>query len=250
MSQIELIKDEVVVTGFRRDSTFNFLTTRYQPIVELASNVVIGFEVLSKIESEKFVDPETFFMRLERAAFIDVVRQQIERVNHFYDEPVPRCNVRFFINIKLSLLLSPEFIYLLCNSTKCRLALEIDFMDVMSFTDNNAMKSIAIILNCGHEVWLDDYDGGELNELVEEIPWSGIKIDKSFLWKYEMDCEKLGGILSSKLLAGRKTIIEGVETSQQKANCLRAGFMSGQGFYWREYTDLNNSRECHFCNLF
>ncbi|MDQ1886078.1 EAL domain-containing protein [Aeromonas salmonicida] len=241
MSQVELIGDTIFSAGVRQgigmNDTPHFLTTRYQPIVDLASDVTIGFEVLSKIESEKFVDPETFFMRLESAAFIDIILQQIERINSFYDEQVPGCDLLFFINIRLSLLSSPELVYLICNSAKCQLALEIDFIDAMSFSDKAVMENIDILLDYGHEVWLDDYDGGELNQLVEEIPWSGIKIDKSFLWEYAMDCKKLGLILSSSLLVGRKTIIEGVETNQQKENCLRSGFMAGQGFYWREGTD-------------
>ena len=241
MSQIELIRDSVFARGVRRDigmhSTSHFLATRYQPIVELASDVTIGFEVLSKIESEKFVDPETFFMRLEREEFIDIVLQQIEGVNNFYDNLVPGCNLRFFINIRHSLLLLPEIVYSICHRAKCRLALEIDFMDAMSSTDKTVMESIATIISYGHEIWLDDYDGGELNKLIEEIPWSGIKVDKSFLWQYAINCKKLKAILSSKLFAGRKTIIEGVETRQQKETCLQAGFMSGQGFYWQEWTD-------------
>lgn len=213
------------------------LTTRYQPIVDLTSDVTVGFEVLSKIYSEIFVDPYTFFSRLEDAEFIDVVLQQIDRINNFYDEQFPSCDVRFFINIRLSLLCSPEFCYLISNHAKCRLAFEVDFMDAMSFADGNVMESINMLLDCGHEVWLDDYDGGELNKLVEAVPWSGIKIDKSYLWKYEVDSKKLGAVLSSTLLAGRKTIIEGVETYQQGESCRQAGFMSAQGFYWPDYIE-------------
>jgi EAL domain-containing protein (putative c-di-GMP-specific phosphodiesterase class I) len=239
MSKVELMCDAEFDAGVKLDMKMNttpyFLTTRYQPIVELASDVTIGFEVLSKIESEQCVNPETFFMKLDNAAFIDVVRQQIEGINRFYDEQVPGCNVRFFINIRLSWLHSPEFAYLVSHIAKCRLSLEIDFMDAMSFADENVMESITMLLDCGHEIWLDDYDGGEFNQLVEAMPWSGIKIDKTFLWKYAMDYKKLGAVLSSTLLTGRKTIIEGVETYQQRESCRQAGFMSGQGFYWREY---------------
>lgn len=236
-----MIRGVVFETGTRQDVEINAtsysLTTRYQPIVELASDITIGFEVLSKIESETFFDPETFFARLDKVTFIDVVRQQIECVNRFYDQRVLGCNLLFFFNIRLSFLISQEFTYLISHVAKFRLAFEIDFMDAMSFKDADVMESITLLLDCGHEVWLDDYDGGELNQLVETIPWSGIKIDKSFLWKYTMDYKKLEAVLSSTLLVGRKTIVEGIETYQQRELCLQTGFMSGQGFYWPEYIE-------------
>ncbi len=238
-----MICDVAFYAGVRRgkmNSTPYFLTTRYQPIVELDSDVIIGFEMLSKIDSEQCVNPETFFMKLDDNAFIDIVRQQIECINRFYYEQDFGYNILFFINIRLSSLRSPKFAYLINNIARCRLALEIDFMDVMSFADRNVIKNITMLLDYGHDIWLDDYDGGEFNQLVEAISWSGIKLDKSFLWKYEMDSEKLRGVLSSTLLTGRKVIIEGVETYQQRVSCRQAGFILGQGFYWPEYINLNN----------
>lgn len=47
--------------------------------------MTIGFEVLSKIDFEEFMEPDIFFTRLQRSAFIDVIQQQIESVNHFYN---------------------------------------------------------------------------------------------------------------------------------------------------------------------
>lgn len=215
------------------------LTTRYQPIVNIASGVTVGFELLSKIESIKNVDPEVFFRNLERDEFRKVVMEQIEQVNSIYDSQHAFHNVHFFINISFSLLSSSAFILWVCQNVKFKLSLEIDYVDVSSSNKKRPATYINILLEHGHEIWLDDYDGGKVNEFVAKIPWSGIKVDKSFLWQHAMENGKLSAILSSKLLAGRKVIIEGVETSKQKEICLQAGFMLGQGFYWDERTDLN-----------
>lgn len=216
------------------------LTTRYQPIVNISSGVTVGFELLSKIESIKNVDPEVFFRNLERDEFRRVVMKQIEQINSIYDTQHAFHNVHFFINISFSLLLSSAFVLWVCQNVKFKISLEIDYVDVSSYNKKRPATYINILSEHGHEIWLDDYDGGKVSEFVAQIPWSGIKIDKSFLWQHSMENRKLRAILSSKLLAGRKVIIEGIETSKQKETCLQAGFMLGQGFYWDERTDLND----------
>ncbi len=230
----DIIKNNIYLTP-------TSLTTRYQPIVNIASGVIVGFELLSKIESIKNVDPEVFFRNLERVELLKVIMKQIELVNSIYDLQHAIHNLRFFINISFSLLSSSEFVLWICQNVKFKLSLEIDYVDVSSYHKKRLATYINILLEHGHEIWLDDYDGGKVNEFVAKIPWSGIKVDKSFLWQHAMENGKLIAILSSKLLAGRKVIIEGVETSKQKEICLQAGFMLGQGFYWDERTDLNSS---------
>lgn len=116
--------------------------------------------------------------------------------------------------------------------------IEIELTETTTDVDFKDLKRVVYkLLQEGISIAVDDFGIGysSLN-LIREIPWSVIKIDKSFLEKNEEDGNKnevmLKHVVSLTQDLGMKCIVEGVETAEhvkllKEKNCFYA-----QGFYF------------------
>lgn len=212
------------------------IKSRLQPIVDLASDACVAYEVLSTIVEHN--DPESFFSGLHHDSLFLLVKNQINILNAM---PKLQCNTsssneRYYINVSPDLLASEENIKWLCKHSEKFLTLEIDFKS-MAFTDVNIpISSIKILEEHGHEIWLDDFDGDVSSPAFTATQWHGVKVDKSILWEFGMNFTALSRLAHKIRCHDSKLLIEGIETKQQRDICRSAGFEFGQGFFWK---DLN-----------
>ncbi|WP_265462691.1 EAL domain-containing protein [Aeromonas salmonicida] len=227
-------EDKILYTHSEFDSfkVLFKLKCRLQPIVDLASDNIIAYELLSKIEGHN--EPNLFFSGLDAAMMLRIVTEQIKLVESLQNKNDLDKECRVYINLSPEIIASPEATKYICQKSECLLAFELDYSQMLKSSIHIPSSSIDIIKKHSHELWLDDFDAdisflGHLSTL-----WHGIKIDKSILWRYGMDLKSLSLIASERNHYSRGLIIEGIETEQQLSICKRAGFTYGQGFYWKD----------------
>ena len=212
-----------------------------QPIIDLRTRETIGFEVLARWPQSGFdVDPSPiqFIPVIERLGMMDrffvsilrqalSVSQQSDKFFAFNVSPSQLSNVRFS-NIVLS-----ELDNLNVEGSR----IEIEVTEHVLFRNIDRSKEVLEPLSQnGVSLSLDDFGTGySALSLLEELPFSKVKLDKSLLGKSQDDT-RLPKVLTACLKMCREldlvTCTEGIENAQQ-ANLLTAhGCDQAQGFYF------------------
>lgn len=221
------------------NSKFHFshnlaLEFRLEPINDLNTDSTFGYEILSRT-SKPTISIENLFREMNPRTYSDVFKKQITVVNN-----TPLAG-RFFINMKAKHL-TIELIKWVENHANKKLALEIDYKEITS-TEYNLKHYIAFnesaikLKELGHHIWLDDFDGQFNNtssNILKNIAWDGIKLDKSVLWNTKPnDKDTFNRIVKTCASPFRKIIVEGIENRSQINICRQSGASFGQGFYWK-----------------
>lgn len=202
---------------------------KLEPLVDLASGSIYGFEVLSYPAYDADVNVEALFeqatpLELWRALDIQINEIRAFVANDFDD-------IFFFINIDSRFFLIPGFARMLVNKvTGLSVALELSAPisnDPVSMANYHALKKIGIAF------WLDDYKGA-MKDL--DFSWDGVKLDKSFFWRYRNGdasigdyCDFMRVILGERLMF----ICEGVEKESDVSSALSLNVKLGQGFNFK-----------------
>ncbi len=222
----------------------------YQPIIELQSLQIIGFETLLRWEKPNgdILLPHNFLYILEDIGLIFdlgiwVLGQACKQVavwqNNFGFTP-PLSNS---INISGNQLAHPQLVPMVEETLKKfgfdakNLIIEIT-ENVLISEINLAMKKLHELQELGVRIHLDDFGTGFSSlSYLKNLPINAIKIDREFVNQIDPDKDDQG-LLNLIIAIAEKlnmdTIAEGVETKSQ-ANILRElGCLYGQGFYFKE----------------
>ncbi|WP_265436393.1 EAL domain-containing protein, partial [Aeromonas media] len=211
------------------------IKSRYQPIININNGREVGYEVLSTIE--KCDDVEKYFSEMSDSDVINLVKNQINQINHICRVNFSSMRKRFFVNVRATSISDRSFIEWLCNNSQCKLALEVDYQDlsaqsIATFDPHN----LELLRHHGHQIWLDDFNcnfGESSSLLVYSNYWDGIKIDKKVLWKFCHDTKGLKyGVDRCRCLSDF-VLIEGVETAQHLRACEKVRIDYCQGFHWK-----------------
>ena len=218
-------------------------TLFYQPIVELASRKIKGFEALIRWNhpSKGILLPDEFLRELTNDGLMQeltdfVIKTAIKQISVFYKN-----GQRFTmaVNITASTLLDltlPDKISEICRQNE--LPTESLILEV---TETEAMKDVTrtmdVLLrmrlrNIG--VSIDDFGTGHssLREL-QRMPFSELKIDKSFISDAVRNRESQ--VISQSIIdlghnLGLKVIAEGIENHETMDLLVKMGCDLGQGF--------------------
>ena len=260
-----------VLAGIAVENTNDELFLHYQPILDLRTNTICGFEALARLKTEKFglVSPLEFIPIAEKSKLIIPIGEKvIVNAFHFlnklkasgYDE------VSVAINVSAIQLFSPNFtrnLFKLMSEMRVNSRnIGIEITESVFASDYDYINnSIEKLREAGICISIDDFGTGYSSLAREkELSVDCLKIDKYFIDKLlDADLSKAitSNIISMSHKLGHCTIAEGVEYESQlqylkEHNCDRI-----QGYLFSkpldeedalEFLKNKNKHGCHSCN--
>jgi diguanylate cyclase (GGDEF)-like protein/PAS domain S-box-containing protein len=229
------------------------LALHYQPIVELKSGLIVGFEALVRWPHPRLglVGPDTFLPLAESLDLqvpIDewVLREACRSARSWAGHsPVP---VTVAVNVAPAHLTSPGFAEnveaALTDSglLPSLLVLEVTETAVVSDLDV-AQKVLATLCELGVRISIDDFGTGYSSMLqLRQLPFSKLKIDREFVRRLPESDDDIAICASVIRLADRLgigSIAEGIEDERQAGVLAGLGCQLGQGFFWSAAVDMD-----------
>jgi diguanylate cyclase (GGDEF)-like protein len=223
------------------------LTVHYQPILDLRSARIVGFEALARWQhpSRGLVLPVDFIALAEESELIVAIGRLILekacRQAALWRRRWPAENLVMSVNLSPRQFLDPDLadgIGRVLRSTglePCALELEITESSVMDGSE----ASLAVLRQLralGVRVVLDDFGTGYSSlAYLRQLPLDTIKIDRSFVTDLDVQDPNVGIVRAVVSLAhglGITVVAEGIETEEQARRLRDLGCDMGQGFVW------------------
>lgn len=230
-----LLKADLAVAADR-----NELRVVYQPIVDLATGRVKGFEALLRWQHPQHgnIPPDRFIPMAEEAGTINllgafVLRQALADASRWPQDvgvsinvsPVQLEDPLFASHVALQLVRS--------NVTPWRLIVEVTETALLG-RNATTLKTLDDLKTLGVDIALDDFGTGYSSlSLIRDRRFSRLKIDKSFVdgLGVDPDCEAIvRSTLNIARETGFRTTAEGIETHEQLNWLARNGCDEGQGY--------------------
>jgi EAL domain-containing protein (putative c-di-GMP-specific phosphodiesterase class I) len=222
------------------------LVLRYQPMLDLKTGSIGGFEALARLESEKLgqVLPEEFIRLAEETQIIVPLGKIIMRMACAFKKRLETLGcggITVFINISAVSLIREAFtrdymgIIQESGADPTRLGLEVT---ESVFADNFDMINDKLnhFISLGMQVAVDDFGTGFSSLYREsEMSITCLKISKAFIDKLTcLEPEKTitGDIIAIAHRLGQRVIAEGVENERQKSYLVERGCDMLQGYYY------------------
>ena len=219
----------------------------YQPKVNIATGELIGAEALCRwFHDGRMIPPGEFIPLLEQG--MDICRLDFYMLDHvcrdirrWLDEG--RSVVRVSVNYSRKHMMDIDLLKHTLDIADSRSVpheyIEIELTETTTDVEFQYLKNVVSGLQAaGISTSVDDFGMGysSLN-LIKEVPWNVIKIDKSFLPLEDDDENSTRSVMFKHVVAmakelGLECIAEGVETKQQ-VNVLRENHCDlAQGFFF------------------
>jgi diguanylate cyclase (GGDEF)-like protein/PAS domain S-box-containing protein len=219
----------------------NEFELHYQPIIELATNTIVGMEGLLRWRhpSSGMVAPAEFIPVAEESGLIIPMGEWVIRQACADAAKWPN-HIRIALNLSPVQFRSPTLVLTVVNAlatsgiTPSRLELEIT-EDVLLKHNPENLTALEHLRNLGVRIVMDDFGSGysSLNYL-RRFPFDKVKIDRSFVHDVaEANDEPRAIVQAIVTLATAlkvSTTAEGVETPEQLAFLRAAGCTEYQGF--------------------
>jgi diguanylate cyclase (GGDEF)-like protein/PAS domain S-box-containing protein len=225
----------------------NELRLHYQPIVELVSGRLVGFEALLRWRSARrgALNPGDFLPLAEETGLIIpidrwVIRHACEQMRRWQDEFPGFDSLRISVNITAKQVAQPDFIEYVQNTVK-EIGLEPTSL-TLEVTESVIMENIELasavfkqLQNLGVWIEIDDFGVGYSSlSYLAHLSINALKVDKSFISMMVKKDSHLKIVQSIVMMAhglGLKVIAEGLETLEQLEYVRDLGCENGQGFY-------------------
>lgn len=220
----------------------------YQPIWSREKGAFTSAEALVRLQGEEgLVLPDEFIPIAERNGSIHAIGAFVfEEVCRFYREQrLNELGVEY-IEINLSVAqcvnrkLASDFQDILKKHGLAAEHINLEITESATANPETLRETARSLTGAGFSLSLDDYGTGYSNlSLIHEIPFRLIKLDKSLLWS-AMSPNDGSGSLNAKVLLGAniqmiramsfQTLVEGVETEEQKQMLVSQGCDYLQGY--------------------
>lgn len=217
------------------------LVLHYQPVMELATRTVVGYEALVRWQhpTRGLLLPGAFLSLLEdRKLATDLGTALVEQAAVFLTKcPAPGAWVS--LNVAADQLGDSEFANSVLSAiARYRLSpqrLVVELTEASLVAPNTRIRhELTELRNAGVPILLDDFGTG-ISPLsyLRDLPVSGVKLDMSFVAGIPEDpsgarVSRALGALAREL--GLATIAEGIETESQADFLSRCGWKYGQGW--------------------
>jgi diguanylate cyclase (GGDEF)-like protein len=229
----------------------------FQPIVDLASRKVTGFEVLARWERPggEVLEPEQFISGAEAAGVIaelsfSVMRKALEIAREWPHD------TRLAVNISPVQFKDPylaqRILLILSQAGFPAQRLELEITESSLIGDHEqAMATISSLRNCGAGIVIDDFGIGyaSLGQL-RSFPFDRIKIDRSFVSSLLVD-RQCDAIVQSILTLGERlqipTTAEGVESEAVCERLLELGCRDAQGWLFAKALSQEDACDLMSC---
>ena len=228
------------------------LTVHYQPILDLRTSRIVGFEALARWQhpARGLVLPVDFIALAEESELIvaigRVILEKACRQARLWRERWPSENLVMSVNLSPRQFLDPDLangigqVLQTSGLDPCALELEITESSVMDRSE----ASLAVLQQLralGVRVVLDDFGTGYSSlAYLRQLPLDTIKVDRSFVTDLDVSDPNVGIIRAVVSLAhglGITVVAEGIETDEQARRLRELGCDMGQGFAWAHPAD-------------
>ncbi|MBS1816690.1 MAG: EAL domain-containing protein [Acidobacteria bacterium] len=220
--------------------------THYQPIVDLATGSVVGFEALARWDHPEhgMIPPDAFIPIAEETGLIfqlgqRILRDAVATLERMDTLPGGRA-IRMNVNVSRKELVHPRFLAHVrevvagMHVAPRRLRLEITETAVSGAASEPVSELLRQVRALGVEILLDDFGAGLSSlSLLRTLPLDGIKIDRSFLDSSNGDVQAitiLNAIIALGHNLGKTITVEGVIDPAQVATVLALEADLAQGF--------------------
>lgn len=247
------IKQELIDTSYSDETTK--LRLVFQPLIELKTGKITGFEALARYKSEAFgqISPVEFIPIVEKnriavafgkkiidLAIIFIKKLMAQGIN---DVPIS-------VNISTLQLLDPWFVVNLLKKLKeAEVPTNLFIVELTETVFSTNLKllneRLTELSEAGIRAALDDFGTGFSSlSRVEELRFNTIKIDKSFIQKLtaeNMHKTTIPEIINICHKFNLASLAEGIETEEQY-NLLRdIGCKYGQGYYMSRPLEVDDA---------
>ncbi len=214
----------------------------YQPLMLLAENRLVGFEILARWhhEARGEVEPEIFIPIVEKLGLIDHLTYDLLR-RACLDARGWSSELTIALNISPLHLCDPhlpvKMLAILSETDFPPERLEIEVTETSLIADVEAARTALVTLqNIGIKISLDDFGAGYSSLCkLRELRFDKIKIDRSFISSMLNNAGSakiVGSVIDLARSLGLPIIAEGIENQQELQEIINRGGEYGQGFYF------------------
>lgn len=220
----------------------------FQPLIDLASSSVTGFEALARWNDPEmgFVPPDEFIPVAEESGLIvplgrwalHEAMRQLDRWDKQYGQSVP---LKMNVNISPIQMARDDVISTIADALRLsgikgqRLTVELTESALVGDAES-CRNLLAALKGFDISIAMDDFGTGYSNlGNLKKLPLDILKIDRSFVSDMLVDKDKhaiIRAILSVADALDLKTTAEGIETSAVADELTRLGCTTGQGYYF------------------
>ena len=232
-------------TGLRRALDRGEFVVHYQPIMELSSGALEGFEALVRWKrpgASGLVMPDKFISEAEETGLIASLGSQVMRAACHFGAKLNRSvsrPMKLSVNVSSRQLRQPDFVdqvesILAATGMDARnLVIELTETALIENADT-AVAMLDRIREFGVHVHLDDFGNGYSSlSYLQRFPIDRLKIDRSFvagLSSSNEDQAIVRAILSLAESLGKGVVAEGIETEDQLERLVGMRCAYGQGY--------------------
>jgi len=248
-----MVRDVFVARGLRAAVRHNQTRVHFQPLIDLTTGDVIGFEALCRWSDSKgrSIPPDRFIPEAERTGVITalgtrVLHQATDQAQLWADEG--RTGLLVTVNVSAVQLTDPAFLEGLVkvvrsqSSASFQLCLEITETAIIA-DPVRALATLRAARDLGVTIAVDDFGTGQSSlEYLAEFPIDIIKIDRSFVAALGTDPKSHALVRAMVQMAhslGALTIAEGIEEPEQLEALRALGCAIGQGFHLGRPSDAD-----------
>ena len=243
-----------IETCLRRAIEAERLTLAYQPVIELRTGRVCGFEALARWREEGVdIPPSTFIPVAEESGLVlplgrwalGEAMRTLGEWDRSAGEPM---SVSMAVNVSAIQLARDDVPAMLEDAIRAhnvapeRIALELTESAIVADPDR-AARAMEAVRSIGATIALDDFGTGYSNlAYLQRLPIDVLKIDKSFVTGMLGDPDKVAivrAILSLAQALGLRTTAEGVETPELSQTLAALGCTLAQGYHYAAPLDAD-----------
>jgi len=214
----------------------------YQPIVDLATHVIVSAEALARWtdDSGESIPPDVFIPVAEDKGFIGAVtRLVLDRVFEDMGSLLANGSFQVAVNLSSSDLGDPRFFEHLERGLKHNSippqSIGFEITERATALHSDGQAGIARLRAAGHAVYLDDFGTGYSSlSYLHDLHADAIKIDRAFtrtVGTEAVTASVVPHILDMALRLKLGIVVEGIETAEQ-ADYFRSAFPGARGQGW------------------
>jgi EAL domain-containing protein (putative c-di-GMP-specific phosphodiesterase class I) len=219
------------------------ISVEYQPVVQLSTSRVVGFEALARWHDDELgnVSPDEFIAVAEKSGLITRLGAAVARraVLEFTGLGAAVSGVNLSFNVSAGQLRQPGYATTLLREVADsgleahRLVVEVTestFVDV----DDPALRALAFLRRSGVNVAIDDFGTGfSTLGYLNRLPANIIKVDRSLTFDAATDARCRSILTAVADLAASlpaDVVVEGIESEEQRELVEATGATFGQGW--------------------
>ncbi len=218
----------------------------YQPIVDLSSGDLVGFEALTRWRHPRrgIVSPGEFIPVAEQTGLIVpigrwAIREALQQLGRWQTSLPSSRPLSMSVNLSGRQIADPRLLEEIRSSLRDNQIVDGTFRlelteSVLMDNAESVSRVLTAVRNAGVRIWVDDFGTGYSSlSYLHRFPVDGLKIDKSFvdaLDGSEHGAAMIRTILSLASNLDVEVIAEGIEYTVQADQLLEMGCVRGQGY--------------------